>query len=391
LKPILQETYGVMIYQEQIMMTARVAANFTLGKADMLRRAISKKKEKDLTSMKSDFINGCVKNGYPQQIAESLFALIEKFAGYGFNKSHAVAYGVLAYQLAYLKADYPLYFYCALLDSVIGDDDKTAEYISECRRRNIRVLYPSINESGNRYQSINQAIRLPICSVKGLGKEAGQTLINERVEHGRFIDFFDFIARITLAGFNRKTIIALVDAGALDQFQENRATLKANLDDAISYGELIRVEKGGAVQINLGLVSKPVMIKMKDSLEERSENEKNALGFCLGPHPVIAERERLGIDFKPLSSLKTYEGPADGFAMIQNVHQHRTRKGDMMAFVKLVDETGDMDMAVMPRLYEKINPDLTKGSYIQFHGKIQNDGSCLADSIRFIRKQNRQN
>ena len=381
LKPVLSETYGVMIYQEQIMMTARIAAGFSLGRADVLRRAISKKKAKDIAAMKTDFIKGCLANGYPAETAENLFALIEKFAGYGFNKSHAVAYGVVAYQLAYLKAVYPLYFYTALLDSVIGDDGKTSAYVDECRRRNIKVLYPDVNRSSGTYCIEQQAIRMPLCAVKGIGRESERAVIENRTDQGTYQDFFDCAARLSLVGMNRKSIVSLIDAGALDGFKENRATLKANLDDALSYGELIRVEKNGVTQINLGLVSKPVMIKMKEYAEERSENEKNALGFCLGTHPIIGLRSRLDIHRPTLTVLKNNVGQADGFAMIQNVHQHRTKRGDMMAFLKLTDETGEMDMAVMPRLYQRMNPELVKGTYILFHAKIQDDGSCLADTI----------
>jgi DNA polymerase-3 subunit alpha len=386
LEPVLKETYGVMIYQEQVMMTARIAAGFSLARADVLRRAISKKKAKELEGLKEEFLKGCRRNGYTEETAAALFGVIEKFAGYGFNKSHAVAYGLVAYQLAFLKANAPLDFYSSLLDSVVGDDEKTSQYIDECRRRGINVLYPDVCSSKDNYAMEDNAIRLPLCAVKGIGREAASRLIQERDASGIYQDFFDFVARTSLLGLNRKMLSSLIDAGALDCFHENRSTLKGSIEDALSYAELIRVDQGGMIQINLGLVSKPVMIRMKDVAEEKSENEKNALGFCLGPHPIIAIRKNQNIHLPSLITLRDTPGPADGFALIQSVHQHRTKKGDMMAFVKVADETAELEMAVMPKLFAAVSAELIKGKYCLFHGKIQNDGSCLADSIRFVRQ-----
>ena len=383
LKPVLESTYGIMIYQEQIMQTAQIAAGFSLARADMLRKAMAKKKEKDLIALRQEFLDGCRRNGYEDQTAGELYELVLRFAGYGFNRSHAVAYALIAYQLAYLKASHPLYFYCALLNSVIGDDDKSAEYISECRRRGIAVLYPDVNRSLAQYAQEKGGIRLPLSAVKGLGYNGARAVLEEREERP-YDDFFDFVARAVNRRINRKMIENLISAGALDSFGYARRTMSASLDDAMNYADLVRIEHDGQVSINLSLVSKPVPVRMKDDPIETSENEKEALGFCLGPHPIIAIREKNHIQADPLVALRQKRGYIDGFGLIQQVHQHRTRKGELMAFVKLSDETGEMDLAVMPKLYGQKSPELIKGNYILFHGKMSDEESCLAEGFRLI-------
>ena len=383
LKPILKDTYGVMIYQEQIMQVAQIAAGFTLGRADLLRRAMAKKKEKDIISMKSEFISGCIRNGYPSETAEKLFYMIQKFAGYGFNKSHAVAYAMIAYPQAYLKCKYPLYFYSALLDGVIGDEDKCTQYIDECIHRNIKIEGPDINRSAERCIQSERSILLPLSMIKNVGFAVAMKIAEER-RKGPYTDLFDFSARMSLYKINRRAFEQLIYAGALDCFQQSRKTLLHALDDAENYAELVKIDQNGQCSIDLGLVSKPVMMKMQDSEEERAENEKNALGFCLGPAPIIHIRKLLGITDQSLIQVKNLRNEIYSFAMISNVHPHRTRKGEMMAFLKVIDETAELDMAVMPSLYRNKQQDLVKGTYIRFHGRISEDGSCLCNELKAV-------
>lgn len=385
LEDILKETYGVMIYQEQAMLTAQKAAGFSLGKADVLRKAMSKKKESEMLALRDEFIKGCLKNGYSNETAVRLFDTIEKFAGYGFNKSHAVAYGLIAYQMAYLKANAPLYFYSALIDSVTGDKEKTSQYIDECRRRGIDVAGPDISRSGVQCVIDGQTIILPLSEVRDIGMHASEALIEER-NRKPYDDFFDFVARCGIIKIGRKSIETMIDAGALDCFRMNRATMKGGLDDALNYAELVRIDNNGVSLINLDLVSKPVLVRRTQSAETTNENERNALGFTLGPHPIIAVRNRLGIHLPSIASLKDKKGYVDGFAQITSVKQHRTKKGDMMAFVKVCDETSELEMSVMPRLYSQKEQDLAKNEYIRFHAKIDSDGSCIAESITAVRQ-----
>ena len=387
LEPILKETYGVTIYQEQVMLMAQIAAKFSLVKADILRKAISKKNEEELAGLRQEYVRGCKENGYSDQMASDLFDLAEKFAGYGFNKSHAVAYGLVAYQLAYLKANYPLEFYTSILNSVIGDSTKSAIYITECRRKHISIEAPDVNRSTDIYYHNGKSIILPLSIIKDVGTLAARTILDERNKSGNFSDYFDFVARVVLRKINRTQLERLISAGALDEFDLGRTTMLNTLDDAIKYAKLIQVPFGTQLSIDPQLVSKPVVIRMKDSQEELSENEKAALGFNLGEQPIVHLRQKLGITYPPLAELNSNRGLYRGFAYIQSARQIRTRKGDLMCFLKLTDETGESDMAVMPNLYAQYSQYLVKGVYIQFYAKIQDEASFLANQIEIVRQK----
>ena len=387
LEPILKETYGVTIYQEQVMLMAQIAAKFSLVKADILRKAISKKNEEELAGLRQEYVLGCKDNGYSDETASLLFDLAEKFAGYGFNKSHAVAYGLVAYQLAYLKANYPLEFYTSILNSVIGDSTKSAIYITECRRKHISIEAPDVNRSTDIYYHNGKSIILPLSIIKDVGTLAARTILDERDKNGRFGDYFDFVARVVLRKMNRTQLERLISAGALDEFDLGRTTMLNTLDDAIKYAKLVQVPFGAQLSIDPQLVSKPIVVRMKDSQEELSENEKAALGFNLGEQPIVHLRQKLGITYPPLAELNSNRGLYRGFAYIQSVRQIRTRKGDLMCFLKLTDETGESDMAVMPNLYSQYSQYLVKGVYIQFYAKIQDEASFLANQIEIVRQK----
>lgn len=387
LESLLKDTYGVMIYQEQTMQVAQVMAGFTLGKADILRKAMSKKKASDLALLEKDFIDGCIKNGYSDELAHQLFDLIAKFAGYGFNKSHSVAYGLIAYQLAYLKANYPLEFYCCLLNSVIGAENKTAEYLDECRRKSIPILSPSINSSSSQFTIEENGLRFPLLAIKNVGVSAVEEIIDERHSRGEFVDFHDFVARILTRKVNRKMIESLIDAGALDEFKINRKSLIASVEDALRYADLVRIDVGNQSRIDLGLVSKPVLYQIKEDAQERSEREKAVLGFYLGSHPILEIKKRMNETIEPLVTLKQRKGFVKGFCGINKIHQHRTKKGDLMAFVNGYDESGDLDLVIMPNLYQHVQPILVKGHYIFFEGKMDEKGSCLANKIKLLEEK----
>ena len=391
LKPILESTYGVMIYQEQIMQTAQKMAGFSLARADVLRRAMSKKKLKELQSLQKEFIGGCIQQGYEEKLANEVYELILKFANYGFNKSHSVAYGLLAYQLSYLKANFPLEFYTSLLNSVIGAEGKTAEYIDECRRHQVQILGPSVNASDVRYLIEGEAIRYPLLGIKNIGSAACMQLLAERQENGPFQDYYDFVTRMLTRRLNRKMIEALIDAGALDEFHANRQSLRLSLEEAISYGDLVRIEVGGQVRIDLGLVSKPVMVMAKEDPIERSEREREALGFYLCSHPILQVKKKFQIQTEPLVRLMAKGGFIEGFVYLQRVRQHRTKKGDLMAFAVGVDETAQIDLVVMPSIYARSTAFLNKGQYVYFQGKMDKEDSCLVNRLQPLNTDFTQN
>lgn len=384
LKPILENTYGVMIYQEQIMQITQVMANFSLGKADILRKAISKKIPAELEKLQASFIEGATSNGYPFELAQKVYHLILKFAGYGFNRSHSVAYGLIAYQLAYLKANYPLSFFASLLNSVIGSESKSSEYIFEAKKRDIQILGPSVNTSSNVYSIQKESLRFPLVGIKNIGNAMSQSLLEERSKNGEYHDFFDFVARMSLLRVTSKAIESLIDAGALDDFAIHRASMKASLEDALRYASLVKVNEGGISQLNLDIVSKPPIVEAREHLHERSYLEKQALGFYLSEHPITRLRESLNKDVMGLIQLHNYQGPVKLVGFIEKCKQHRTKNGEIMMFVIVSDETSKFDLVCMPNMYRKHQDILVRGNYIYAEGRISDRPSCLVTYLELL-------
>src|SRR5699024_2898897 len=243
LEPILKKTYGVLIYQEQIMQIAHKIAGFSLGQADILRRAVSKKQQQMMDKQHEVFIQGCLDNGYTESVAEEIFQWIVKFSNYGFNRSHAVAYSQISYQLAYLKTHYPAVFFAELLSSAVNQQDKADMYIKELKASGLSLAPPSINKSFGKYTVENQQIRMGFQSIKGIGHQAIKEIIRVR-QGGRFSRWFDFGLRVSLSVINRKTLETLVMAGAFDEVYGNRASLLASIDQALEQGELFKEFSG---------------------------------------------------------------------------------------------------------------------------------------------------
>ena len=388
LQPILQNTYGIMIYQEQIMQVAQTMAGFTLGKADNLRKAISKKKGEELRRMQEEFIQGALHKGYDEALAQKVYALIMKFANYGFNRSHSVAYGMIAYQLAYLKANAPLYFFNSLLNSVIGSETKTSEYVFEARKRHIKILLPDVNRSYNQYGIEDNALRFPFVGIKGIGSAVSSLIVEERNKKGEFRDFFDFTARMNGNKIGKKTIEILINAGALDCFKVGRASLMASLEDALRYADLVKIEDVDQVLFDFDLVSKPAMTMMRDNAAIRAEKEKEAIGFYLSRHPIADVRSRMGKELPILISLPKYKGRYVKFVcLVDRCRQYRTKNGDMMMFVIGSDETGKFDLVCMPNIYRQHADDLVKGNYLYVEGIVDKETSCLVKKLTRIEKE----
>lgn len=386
LKPILINTYGIMIYQEQVMQVATTMAGFSLGKADNLRKAISKKKGDQLIKLKEEFIQGALKKGYAQALAEHVYDLIMKFANYGFNRSHSVAYGMVAYQLAYLKANYPLCFFMSLLNSVIGSDSKTNEYVFEAKKRSIQILLPSVNDSLLHYRIQHDALRFPLLGIKGIGRAIALPIIEEREQHGPYLDFFDFVARMAKYRVAKKTMETLIYAGALDEFRINRVSMIASLDDAIRYGDLVKIEDQDQILLDFDLVSKPAMTSLKENASLHAEKEKECLGFYLTTHPIEALRNKLDANLRPLVFLKEVRGYVKFICQIEKCKPYRTKNGHMMMFVLANDETSKFDLVCMPNIYEIHEKDLVKGNYLYIEGVIDKENSCLVKKLTKIER-----
>jgi len=381
LKPILQSTYGIMIYQEQIMIITQKIAGFTLAKADILRKAISKKNEAEISALRQDFIAGCIKSSVAENKAIQLFDDILEFANYGFNKSHSVAYALISYQMAYLKANFPLLFYTSLLTSVIGSESKTMEYLDECRQRHVRILKPSINLSRDYYSIEENAIRFPLLAIKGLGFMAYQTIAQERQKRGLFTDFFDFVARIMTHRFQSKWIEILIWAGACDEFCDSRATLIASLDEALNYADLVRIEVSGQTHINLDLVSRPLYRKVKDQPWVNSEKEFEVLGLYLSEHPLITLKSSLNTHYPLLSSIKPSNREVTLLVTVGRMKTILTKKGETMAFISLSDESGQIDGILWPSQLQLFQELCIKNNTVEVVGILDEKGSFIIRSM----------
>ena len=384
LKPILHNTYGIMIYQEQIMQIAQTLAGFSLAKADNLRKAISKKQEAELQQLEEDFITGAISLGYEEGLAHKVYDLIMKFANYGFNRSHSVAYGMLAYQMAFLKANAPLYFFSSLLDSVIGAETKTSEYVFEARKRNIKILLPDVNQSSDRYVIEDNALRYPFTGIKNIGYHVCNVIIEERRKKGKFEDLFDFVARVSTKKVNRKTVETLIYAGALDCFSMNRSSMLASLEDAFRYADLVKIEDENQITINFDLVSKPAPTIVRENKSIRNEKEKEVIGFYLSDHPIFELRQKMDASLKSLVVLGKHKGYVKFLCQIEKTKIHRTKNGDLMLFAVVLDETSKFDLVCMPNIYNLHGDILVKGNYVFVEGVIDRENSCLVKKLKKI-------
>lgn len=362
LKGILSSTYGIIIYQEQIMQIANVMAGFSYGEADILRRAMSKKKLDLLKGEEIRFIEGSVKRGHKEEDAKRVFDLILNFANYGFNKSHSVSYAIVAYKMAYLKAKYPKFFFSNLLSSVIGSEVKTIEYINEARKLGINVILPDINRSTNKYEVVDNGILFPLSNIKNVGIVTCKDIINSRGDG--FSDIYDCFSKILSRNVNKSTLEALIDVSCFDSFGYNKKTLYYNLDNLINYATLTK-------DLDPDLVIKPdIEIMDEFSKGELLSNEKASLGFYLSSHPTTIYKSRTS-NVVNLADIKNYFGKRiELLVMIDKVRVVNTKNNDRMAFYLASDDTAQTDLTLFPKAYEKYK-DIDKGEIVLVKGEVQ--------------------
>lgn len=362
LKGILSSTYGIIIYQEQIMQIANVMAGFSYGEADILRRAMSKKKLDLLKGEEIRFIEGSVTRGHKEEDAKRVFDLILNFANYGFNKSHSVSYAIVAYKMAYLKAKYPKFFFSNLLSSVIGSEVKTIEYINEARKLGINVILPDINRSTNKYEVVDNGILFPLSNIKNVGIVTCKDIINSRGDG--FSDIYDCFSKILSRNVNKSTLEALIDVSCFDSFGYNKKTLYYNLDNLINYATLTK-------DLDPDLVIKPdIEIMDEFSKGELLSNEKASLGFYLSSHPTTIYKSRTS-NVVNLADIKNYFGKRiELLVMIDKVRVVNTKNNDRMAFYLASDDTAQTDLTLFPKAYEKYK-DIDKGEIVLVKGEVQ--------------------
>ena len=430
LRPILEVTYGCLVYQEQVMQVVRDLAGYSYGRSDLVRRAMSKKKMDVMEEERQYFIHGkfddegnieipgCIRNGISEEDANKIFDDMIDFARYAFNKSHAAAYGVLAYETAYLKVHYPVEFMAALMTSIMGNSDKVVEYIRECNVIGIPVNPPDINKSFAKFSVEGDSIRFGLAAIKNVGVNVIENIVKEREENGEFKDFVDFAKRLDSKDTNKRMIESLIKCGAFDQISENRATLMAGYESVL---ESISMDRKKNVQGQISLfdafstqvdeapemqLSTNLPVVREFSEKERLNMEKEVLGMYLSGHPLSEYKSELdrktSINMKKINELKedekTYMKLHDrevimgGMVIAKRIMT--TKRNEIMAFITLEDLYGAIEVVVFPQTLKKFNILLNDDSIILIKGAISIDGDeakLIARDIKDINEEYRFN
>ncbi|MBN2465830.1 DNA polymerase III subunit alpha, partial [candidate division WOR-3 bacterium] len=375
LEPICSETYGVMIYQEQVMQAAQVLAGYSLGKADLLRRAMGKKKPEEMAAQHDVFVEGCAKfNKIPEVKAERIFDLLAKFAGYGFNKSHAAGYAYLSYITAYLKANFPVEFIAATLTSELGDFKKLAKFVNEAHRMGIAVLGPDVNSSFVPFTIEDGNVRFGLAGVKNLGTGASEFIVRERQEHGPYESILDFLIR-TKGTVNRKAVESLVKAGAFDGFDPNRAALLGSLEWEMNKAASEKLRFAERQFDMFGSIQEaPESVSVKFDTHELLSYEKAAFGFYFSSHPLEpyrAEYEALG-----LSTIAQIESMHDGDraslgGVITGRRARRDKRDREYAIINVEDFDGGIEVMVFSDVLEGCRTMLKTDNLVAVQGTVK--------------------
>jgi len=394
LQNILQETYGVILYQEQVMQIANRLASFSLGEADILRRAMGKKKKEEMAAQRAKFLGGCGKNKIPEKKAEKIFNLMEEFAGYGFNKSHSCAYALLAYQTAYMKAHYPVEFMAALLTSETGNADKQVKYINEARGMSISILPPDVNESDLYFTPVGESIRFGLAAIKNVGENTAKAIRDSRTDQGRFKSLYEFCERIESRFLNKRVFESLIKSGAMDSVGPREAML-ASVDDALtSLQRASRQRESGQHGLFGGAAaSAAAPFELQDaapwSEEERLASEYAMLGFYVSGHPLERYGSRLA-EWKTIS-LGQVESERNGkeiavAALIVGSRPMRSKKGARWAIFTIQDMTGIQELLAFPESFARFENALKPGSPLLLKVRVQVEEAGTRLSLQEARR-----
>ncbi len=394
-----RETYGIPVYQEQVMQISKDLAGFTGGEADTLRKAMGKKIAELMEKMKAKFIAGAVIKGVSEKIAGVIFQKLEDFAAYGFNKSHAACYAIIAYRTGYLKAHYPAAFMAALMNSDLGTLDRITIEVEECKRLGIKVLPPDVNESFPGFAVVKETgnIRWGLTAVKNCGEEIAREIVRERKTNGDYVDLADFVTRISSSHFNKKSLEALVCAGALDRFGD-RSTLYANLDQLLMFNKQTQKDLAQN-QVSMFDLS-PQMASSKLTLRSASPLppstllgwERELLGIYVSSHPADAFGERVATYVAGCVDTQTKDDESliTVCGVVMEVKKILTKKKqEPMAFVKLEDRSGQAELVVFPKLFQRVGPSLEVGAMMIVAGKVsvrEREGSDQIDRAILVDK-----
>ncbi len=395
LEPILQKTYGILVYQDDLLMMAHKLAGYTWGEVDKFRKAVGKKIPEEMAKQKAQFIAGCMKHSnWSEKKAKEIWTWIEPFAAYGFNKAHSVSYGRVAYITAYLKANFPAEYMSSVLTHESGDVEKVAESVAECKRMRIPVLPPNVNESFGGFTIVKdendrECIRFGLNTIKNFGEGVGDSIIEER-KKGKFKSMEDFLTRIEDKNLNKKSLESLIKTGSFDEETfGKRGELLGNLDELLSFHK--ETQKGSRAQDSLFGNVTHLKLKEAPDIEQNQKLswEKELLGLYISGHPLERLRQKLT---EKNMSLAKLEGTKEGQKVVavgipEEIKEIRTKKNDLMAFMRLADFTSSIEVVIFPDLYETLKGKLTSEQCIAVEGKYSmrnGTGSIVADRIKAV-------
>lgn len=383
LEPILKQTYGVLVYQDDLLLIAINIAGYSWGEADKFRKAVGKKIPEEMAKQKDHFINGAVEHSkWSLKKATELWNQIEPFAAYGFNKAHSASYGRVAYQTAYMKANFPVEYMNAIMTAESGDIEKVAEIVHECEKMDIKILPPNINESFGGFTIIvgsnkkeGRAIRFGLYTIKNLGTDIADSIIEERKINGKFKNLADFFERITHKNLNKKSVEALVKSGAMDDW-DDRNMIIGNLETLLAFNKESKsittqdslFKTIGGVEIKLSLIEQPPA-----TLTQKLKWEKELLGLYISGHPLDAYKEKIEKFSTVIKKIKTEIKtgmPVTVAAIIDDIRIVTTKKNDNMAFIKLSDYTGSIDAVIFPKLFQKMKDTIINDTIIALQAKV---------------------
>ena len=391
LEPILKPTYGVIVYQEQVMQIAQVLAGYSLGSADMLRRAMGKKKAEEMAQQRAFFLEGAHNRGIDERTAGPIFDLMEKFAEYGFNKSHSAAYALIAYQTAWLKAHYPAAFMAAVLSADMDNTDKIVGLIDECRDMKLTVLPPDVNHSKIRFTvADDKTIRYGMGAIKGVGEAALEGIVEERRNGEEYSSLYDFCRRVDMKKINRRVMDGLVKSGAFDELGGHRASLEASLIKATHIAEQYRRDRDSGQNDMFGVIvvdqatveNEPLVEALEWSKEQLLLAEKETLGLYLSGHPIDRYVKELALfipkrisqlDAPEAKGYKRNEIPVITAGLIVAIRTMKSKNGGRMAFVTLDDRTARLEVRVFADVYEQYQAALQPDKLVVIQGKIGQD------------------
>jgi DNA polymerase III subunit alpha len=400
LETILKQTYGVLVYQDDLLIMAHELAGYSWGEVDKFRKAVGKKIPKLMAEQKEKFIKGCINHsGWSEKKAQEIWAWLEPFAAYGFNKAHSASYGRVAYQTAYMKANFPVAYMCSCLNAESGDIDQISLYMAECKRMNIPVLPPDVNESFGDFGVIKAGdespdkIRFGLYTIKNLGGEIANAIVEERKENGQYISFTDFLDRVRHRNLNRKSLEALIKAGAMDSLGVDRGTMLTNLEEALEYNRQARGQENNQsslFSIMTDTSSLPVLrLKAAEpiSMIEQLTWEKELLGLYISGHPLDRFREKFNAPEKTIKHNKGLEEDSTitVAGIVDEVKKIFTKKGDSMAFARISDFSDSIEVVIFTKTFDQFKDLLRPENCLAIRGRLSlrnGEASLVAEAIK---------